>query len=197
MGRPVQITCIRNPFDPLVSREMRSYPVGQSIREYSGHFFPAVPVGLDLCVSVNGQILEGGLEAVYVPAAGDSIALCAVPKGDGGKSFLRIIAMLALMVVAPYAAAAMGLATVSAAGVTTLTLTGSLVAGGIVAAGGLLINSIFPPKLPQFDGNKGFGGSRTYGWNAEPNAAELQIWNGIILSTYAGAKGGLLEVRSS
>lgn len=26
---------------------------------------------------------------------------------------------------------------------------------------------------------------------AEPNAAELQIWNGIILSTYAGAKGGL------
>ena len=26
---------------------------------------------------------------------------------------------------------------------------------------------------------------------AEPDAAELQIWNGIILSTYAGAKGGL------
>jgi tetratricopeptide (TPR) repeat protein len=26
---------------------------------------------------------------------------------------------------------------------------------------------------------------------AEPNAAELQIWHGIILSTYAGAKGGL------
>jgi tetratricopeptide (TPR) repeat protein len=26
---------------------------------------------------------------------------------------------------------------------------------------------------------------------AEPNAAELQIWRGIILSTYAGAKGGL------
>ena len=26
---------------------------------------------------------------------------------------------------------------------------------------------------------------------AEPNAAELHIWNGIILSTYAGAKGGL------
>ncbi|PTS83125.1 hypothetical protein DBR00_15835 [Pseudomonas sp. HMWF032] len=26
---------------------------------------------------------------------------------------------------------------------------------------------------------------------AEPNAAELRIWNGIILSTYAGAKGGL------
>jgi len=27
--------------------------------------------------------------------------------------------------------------------------------------------------------------------SAEPNAAELHIWNGIILSTYAGAKGGL------
>lgn len=27
--------------------------------------------------------------------------------------------------------------------------------------------------------------------NAEPKAAELLIWNGIILSTYAGAKGGL------
>lgn len=27
--------------------------------------------------------------------------------------------------------------------------------------------------------------------SAEPDAAELHIWNGIILSTYAGAKGGL------
>lgn len=180
MDRSVQITCIRNPFDPMVSRVIRSFPQGQTISEYSGHFFPAVPEGLDLCISVNGHILEGGLEAVYVPRAGDSIAFCAVPKGGGGggKSILRMVAMLALVAVAPALVGALGAAgvgglTTTVAGVTTLTATGTFVAGGIVVAGGLLINSIFPPKLPQFDGSKGLENSRTYGWNAAPNAAEV------------------------
>lgn len=150
-------------------------PVGLSMREYAEGFFPVKPEGLDICVSVNGRLLEEGTEAAYLPAPGDSIAFCAVPHGGGGdgKNILRIVAMLALIIVAPYAAAAMGFATVSAAGVATLTLTGQIVAAGIVMGGGMLINSIFPAKLPQFEGNVGLDSSRSYGWNAEPNSAEI------------------------
>lgn len=171
MDKQVSIVCIKNPFDPMVSRTVRSFPVGQSVREYAGHFFPAVPEGMDLCVSVNGHILERGLEVVYVPAPGDSIAFCAVPKG--GKNFLGIIAMIALMVVAPAAGTYLAGTTMGLAGTTMMTVGTQIATAGVMIGGGMLINSIFPPKLPQFDGNKGFSGSRTYGWNAEPNAVDV------------------------
>lgn len=49
-------------------------------------------------------------------------------------------------------------------------------------------------QLPKEQREKAFAGLSEQAQQAvaaEPNAAELQIWNGIILSTYAGAKGGL------
>ncbi len=49
-------------------------------------------------------------------------------------------------------------------------------------------------QLPKEQREKAFAGLSKQAQQAvaaEPNAAELQIWNGIILSTYAGARGGL------
>lgn len=49
-------------------------------------------------------------------------------------------------------------------------------------------------QLPKEQREKAFASLSAEAQKAvasEPNAAELQIWNGIILSTYAGAKGGL------
>jgi tetratricopeptide (TPR) repeat protein len=49
-------------------------------------------------------------------------------------------------------------------------------------------------QLPKAQREKAFASLSEQAQKAvasEPNAAELQIWNGIILSTYAGAKGGL------
>lgn len=49
-------------------------------------------------------------------------------------------------------------------------------------------------QLPKAQREKAFASLSEQAQQAvavEPNAAELQIWNGIILSTYAGAKGGL------
>lgn len=49
-------------------------------------------------------------------------------------------------------------------------------------------------QLPKAEREKAFASLSAQVQQAvarEPNAAELHIWNGIILSTYAGAKGGL------
>lgn len=69
--------------------------------------------------------------------------------GDNGKAILRLVAIVAIAIAAPIAAAQLGFATttVTAAGVatTTLTSTGIAVAAGIAAVGSLIVNALIPP----------------------------------------------------
>ena len=126
---------INNPFD-VSDRTIRQidYVALQSIAKY-------IESPVELVVGLNGHII-GDLETT-IPKAGDCITLCPVLEGGRGdnKSILRAIAMIAVMVVAAWAAPYItGVAyTAQGAWITYA------VAGALNIVGGLLVNALIPP----------------------------------------------------
>ena len=94
----VTLACIRNPFDPHGSREVRLTDSGKTIAEHLAEFYPEPPEGYDVTVSVDGRIYADPLP--YITQPGQSIVFCATPRGGDGKNPLATIAMLAVVVVA-------------------------------------------------------------------------------------------------
>ena len=77
------------------------------------------------------------------PNHGDIVAFVTLPQGGGGggSNLLQTVAMIALMVYAPYLAAGM-----MGAGASTLAV--SMATTGIMMAGSMLVNAILPPPRP-------------------------------------------------
>lgn len=124
---------------PLRSDAYRATaPVGATLADLLGDAPPAVHA------QVNGEIWPR--ERWHEPLPPGIVNVYAVPQGSDA---MRLVAMIAVAAAAPYAAAAMGLATTSAAGITTLTFAGKVVAAGLTVAGALAINALIPPKLPS------------------------------------------------
>lgn len=152
-------------FDPPTGKE--------SLRAY------LTRCGVDLSgpvvVSVNGGVIPLAWLDRVRPKPGTMIAVRAALAGGGGKSnVLQIVALIAVAVVAPYAAqAALG----TTAGAFAATALGGVptflaVAGGVVTlAGSMLINKLFGP--PKMDLGRGFGesGSPTYSLSNSNNRA--------------------------
>ena len=168
----VTVACIRNPFDPLVSRETRRFAPGSSIGELICDFYPGGTGDYDIEVGLDGVRLIDNCKMDLIPTSGVSVVFCAVPRGGGdGKNPLVIVAMLAVMVAAPYAAGVL-------LGSTELLFGMSYVAGnfmmaaataGIAIAGALAVNALLPPALPDNPGGGGFNSSPTYSWEPGTN----------------------------
>ncbi|MFK3740976.1 TipJ family phage tail tip protein [Massilia sp. TN1-12] len=143
-GRPmIPVIRITNPFNP---REHTREEIAWQRKKTLGAYFPlaeAAPV----VVSVNGKIIPSEKFSVTYLDKTDNIVVCPVPTGGGGgKQVLSIVAMIAVAVTAPALAAslngALGFST--AAGSFAMAAT----TAGIVAAGSLLVASIFAPPKP-------------------------------------------------
>ena len=121
----------------------------------------------DFVFSVNGIITEN-LNVML--RRDDHLAVVPIPAGGGGggaKNILRTVAMIALVVAAPYAAAGIIGATgaaVSAAGFYA-------VSAGVMVAGGLLINSIMPVQAVGTTSSDLESVSPTYSFTAASNAS--------------------------
>ena len=181
----VKVVCIRNPFDPLESREIREIPysVIKTARGYTAEFFPAyidlyndgsIPV-LDLVISVNGLVLPDDSDRIIRP--GDSIVFCAVPHGEGGaKNIFGIIAMLAIMLVAmPIGAGlagAMGPGMGIVAGSTQMATLTSIMTGVTMVGMSSAVNAMFRAVTDTYSGiDATFSKSPTYGWSVGGNVA--------------------------
>ena len=153
----IQVVHVKNPFDPLASREIRKVQAGHSIRELISVF--SVHPGYDLAVSVDGLIVTS---LDIVPGAGSSVVFCAVPAGGDGKNPLAIVAMLALIVAVP--ALVQSLPIIMSAGMS------AVVSAGMYIAGGMLISAIFPVSTPSIGGTPTDSPSPTYSWEVANNA---------------------------
>ncbi|MCL5884898.1 MAG: host specificity factor TipJ family phage tail protein [Deltaproteobacteria bacterium] len=173
MGRVI-VACVRNPFDPLASREVRELPSGYEIREYIDQFYPeGFGEIYEVAVSIDGQLLPFNERLATTVGDGTSLAFCAVPKGGGGgKNPWAIVAMIAVVVIsiaAPYLAPA-GWGTLTAAG--GVSMTGAMLSAGVMIAGGLIVNSVFPPAIFDLGANTATSleKSSTYGWEQGVNS---------------------------
>ena len=172
----IQVTCIRNPFDPLDSREVRKVHAGYQIRELVRGF--NIHPGYDVAVSVDGRVLQSPEKMEYIPNAGSSVVFCAVPAGGDGKNPLAIVAALALMIAAPYAggllaSAYYGTGITMAQAVAFSSTTAAIAYAGqgmALVAGGLAIQSLFPMTQPDFGGGGAITASPTYSWDTGQNS---------------------------
>jgi len=165
---------IRNPFEPLLSREVRTFPAGIKVGDVLSEFYPSMPHGYDVAIAVDGVVVHDSLSRVLGP--GQSIVLCATPQGGGdGKNILGIVAMLAVLVAAPYVGeAAAGLYGGLAGGqiATTSALAGFISGAatiGTVIAGGIIVHSIWGPTIPDSPSASTFDQSPTYAWTPGGN----------------------------
>ena len=159
MGGMIQVVCVRNPFDPLASREIRKVYAGYSIRELVRGF--DVSPGYDVAVSVDGRVLTSPEKMEYIPSAGSSVVFCAVPQGGDGKNPMAIVAMLAVIALA---GAVPGMLPVVMS-----SMMETMVTGSIIVAGGLLVSAIFPISTPSVAAGPE-SSSPTYSWEVKNNA---------------------------
>ena len=94
-------------------------------------------------IIVNGKVIPKE-EWTMVPLSGDVVQYRAVATGGGGGGFFRAILSIAVVVAAAYFAPAVA----GAIGVSS-SLGVSIVQAGLSVVGSLLINAIFPVRLPK------------------------------------------------
>jgi hypothetical protein len=160
MDRVVAV-CVKNPFDPLTSREIREYAPGKSIRELFEDFYPDGSGDYDVEIALDGRRIDDPGKYDLVPLPGTSVAFCAVPAGGEGKNPLAIVAALALIVAVP--ALVGSLPIIMSAGMSAVVSTGMYIAGG------LLIQAIFPMSIPDSAGANQLSNSSTYSWDPQGN----------------------------
>lgn len=138
-------------------REFRGieYQTGMTIRDATyatrREFWEA---GCQYTIYKNGAAVQS-LDELVMP--GDFLA---VQVYVAGGDFLRTIAMIGLMVFAAWAGPAIATASWGLGLTGTIaTVTGSLISGAIILAGGLLINAFLPVPKPDTSAD-----SPTYGW---------------------------------
>lgn len=163
------ITVINNPFDPMdCTRTSPNFKKGM----VASSFVP--PLFAMVVICVNGAIVPDDEIDTYKIVKGDSVVICPIPQGGGGKkSILRIIALIAIAIVAPYAAP--GLA--GAMGVTSVGGI-AMVGAGITMVGSMAVNALLPPSTVQpGKGNysQGLDESKTYGIDGAKNTSSEDI----------------------
>lgn len=148
------------------SREVMDFTTGQSLEDLFPQ--PVVqrhPWGL----SINGKVIDPADRAKCFPSDGDYVVISVMPEGDGAKSVLRLVAMIAVAYFAPTLAAGMY---TSMGGTFVAANAGAMLAGltvGITVVGGMLVNALLPPpKPPAF---KSESSSPSYGIDGAKNTS--------------------------
>jgi len=187
----ILITAITNHLDPLNNRIVRriDWEDGKAVFEYMRDIYPTMPEDVNVVSSVNGGPVRD--IHTFAPHIDDNLVFCLVPQGDGDTtSILAVVAMIAVMVVAPYIAA--GLANMygggtfmagaagdySAGAILGSQVAGSLLTVGVAMGGAMIVNAM----LPRSSADTSVGGnpadeSATYGWSTQGNTAlEGKTW---------------------
>jgi predicted phage tail protein len=169
---PPSFTHVRviNPFDP------KQRTVGVETLQQGTTLANLYPIGLahEFVVAINGKIVPDDQRALHIVEAGDYVISSPIPEGGGGggaKTVLRLVAMIAVAVVAPelaafaYGALVPGAFALANAGIYLAAIT-----AGISIAGSMLVNALLPVK-PANDSNPTDNGaeSPSYGVDGAKN----------------------------
>lgn len=157
---------INNPFAPYRDREVRDLACAGPI----GALAPKTK--LPVIIQRNGQSVLRRDWGQPV-ARGDVITVIVLPQngGGGGSNPLRVVLLLAVMWVAPYAAA--GLNTALGLGLGATGMAGLTAAVGM--AGSMLVNAVLPPPKPPTPQQAASlaAPSPTYSLQAQGNTARI------------------------
>ena len=137
-------------------RRFVTVPPGATLRDA---FDGMIPPGDPALAMVNGASYERPVWHTVTLADGDIVNVRATVHGggDGGSNPIAVILSVAILVAAPYLAGAALTGTwVAATG-----FAGSLLTAAIGAAGILVVNTLFPPRLPNLSAGRGVGQAKS------------------------------------
>ena len=176
------LTVILNPFNPneKTVKKIENCFIYECLVPYSED--------IEFVVSLNGNITEN---YEYKLKENDFLSIVPIPAGGGGggKNVIRVVAMIALAVVAPYAAGAIMGATAGMVGAGVYGgLSGALIFGGLQAAvivgGGMLVNSLLPTPSASIATSTALNDtSPTYAYSGGSNNREVGTTLPIMLGT--------------
>lgn len=169
----------RNPFQP-VDKDIHTVEHNSTITEWMQaqnlEEFPLPTVCL-----INGKPLMRSEWPAYQLAASDIVVFVSLPGGGGGggSNPLRVVLSIAVMVLAPYAAAGIMGYGATAAGIAAAqaamgTVGFGLMAAGVSVVGSYLVNALVPlpnPSVPS--AQNGIAPSPTYSLQSQGNFARL------------------------
>jgi predicted phage tail protein len=163
------IITITNPFDPREhTRHQQPWMPGMLVVD----LVPTVMAHAEYVISVNGGIIDPENYTKTFLKPDDHIVMCPVPEGGGGgKNILRIVAMIAVTVIANYFAPGVG-SYLSSTFNMSLAAGTAIAQAGIMIAGSMLVNSLLPVKPVQPNMNNGMGDqTNTYGIDGPKNSS--------------------------
>lgn len=127
---------------------VRPVRAGQTIEQMLLEATEGEPIALTVRVEIGGYEVPRALWSKVRPKPGTAIHVTRMPAGSGGgKKLLRTILLIAVMVVAWYAAPYLTGASGIFAGANT-----TLVAAGIYMVGSLIVNALVPPPQLKLGG---------------------------------------------
>lgn len=168
MTNKFQVLRVNNPFDRN-DREIfqKEFTIGDTVEDLVTGVFPD---GVDFTVSINGSVVPIEDYSTRVIRHSDCLMLIPTIHGSGGgKSVLRVVAMIAISFASYGAGAAIAGATSAsgslAFGASTLASAGLAIAGATAVGilGGMLLNALTP--MPSQTTGSNASTSQSYGWN--------------------------------
>lgn len=168
MQEMLTVTRIKNPLD-RTARDVSNYNYthGAVVLDVLNDIEKSLALSDELvtfAVSVNGMPVGIDQYSKVKLLPGQSITIIPVIHGSGGgKTVLRMVAMIALAVAVNYFAPGLGSAIAPYIGVSATTAT-IIVGSAMLIAGSLVINALLPPDIPQISTMES---SNTYSWNPQ------------------------------
>ncbi len=148
---------ITNVFDPINSQRSTFKEAGKPLSEYLPVYYKELLVSYDGKITTDYSLkVEDGTQIILAPI---------LEGGGGSKNILRMVAFIALAVVAGPIAGFINETLLSSA-FAAESLGMYALQAGVMAAGGLLINAVLPPQMADMDYTGGEKESPTYGWSS-------------------------------
>jgi len=159
----ILLTAIKDPFNPHSSRVVHRLDYeGKTAQQYINEIYPEIPKDFDIIASIDGSIIDD--VPLTIPMPGQNIVFCLHPSGDDAA---RLIASIAVMIIAIYAPQLWGLA----GGAALSTEAGALLSVGVNVAGALIINALMPMSEPDAQQS-----SASYSWGGTNLTTEGGAW---------------------
>jgi predicted phage tail protein len=162
----VNIALVYNAFDPTNAiKEELLYQEGNTLANY----IEGLPTECEWRIGLNAVPVEPENYDEIIPAANDVISVVAVPRGGSAKDILRLVALIAIVVVAAYLFAPMvgGLALAGTGWAAYAAM------AAFVMVGSFLVNMALPPGGLKMKGAKDDG--QSYGYDGAKNTAREGI----------------------
>ena len=196
-----KIKLIARPVPTLSVQVEMSPPAGLTVLEYIDR--AGIDNYWDVGACINGRVIEVDEYGNVHVLANQELVLATVPQGGDGKEIFSMVALIAIAVAAPYAAAALApsLGITSAIGISLLT-------AGIGLAGSLLLRAIAPTPSVSLGDLSGTNSlvSPSYSITGIRNAAQpygvvpkiygqMRVFPPLVSAPYTRIVGGEQQLR--